>query len=134
MKPDAHARFEDDPTHDAALGAPLVALWHAILAVAVALTALAAQMMDGLKDAPLAALLLMAFPGVFGVVLMVRDSVGLRLAVIGGWILAATASAVSPAANGASAQHGMRCGGVSPAGGGATRSKFSGKERPPRYL
>ena len=62
MKPDAHARFEDDPTHDAALGAPLVALWHAIWAVAVALTALAAQMMDGLKDAPLAALLLMAFP------------------------------------------------------------------------
>lgn len=93
MKPDAHARFEDDPTHDAALGAPLVALWHAIWAVAVALTALAAQMMDGLKDAPLAALLLMAFPGVFGVVLMVRDSVGLRLAVMGGWILAATASA-----------------------------------------
>jgi cell cycle sensor histidine kinase DivJ len=93
LKPDAHARFEDDPTHDAALGAPLVALWHAIWAVAVALTALAAQMMDGLKDAPLAALLLMAFPGVFGVVLMVRDSVGLRLAVMGGWILAATASA-----------------------------------------
>lgn len=59
----------------------------------MALTALAAQMMDGLKDAPLAALLLMAFPGVFGVVLMVRDSVGLRLAVMGGWILAATASA-----------------------------------------
>ncbi|WP_295184459.1 HAMP domain-containing sensor histidine kinase [uncultured Brevundimonas sp.] len=93
MKPDAPARFEDDPTHDAALGAPLVALWHAIWAVAVALTALAAQMMDGLKDAPLAALLLMAFPGVFGVVLMVRDSVGLRLAIMGGWILAATASA-----------------------------------------
>ncbi|WP_425985754.1 sensor histidine kinase [Brevundimonas sp. TWP1-2-1b1] len=61
--------------------------------MAISLTALAAQMMDGLKDAPLAALLIMAFPGIFGVVLMVRDTAGLRFATMAGWLLAATASA-----------------------------------------
>ena len=55
----------------------------------LALTALAAQMMDGLKDAPLAALLLMAFPGVFGVVLMVRDSVARPLGEVGRRVWAA---------------------------------------------
>ncbi|MEN5362567.1 sensor histidine kinase [Brevundimonas intermedia] len=70
-----------------------MALWHAIWAVAISLTALAAQMLDGLKDAPLAALLIMAFPGIFGVVLMVRDTAGLRFATMAGWLLAATASA-----------------------------------------
>jgi cell cycle sensor histidine kinase DivJ len=78
---------------DPMTGAPLAALWHAAWAVAVSLTALAAQMLDGLNDAPLAALLLMAFPGIFGVVLMVRDTTGLRFAVMTGWLIAATACA-----------------------------------------
>lgn len=93
LKTDAHARLQDDRRPHDQSGAPLVALWHAIWAVAVALTALAAQMLDGLKDAPLAALLIMTFPGIFGVVLMVRDTAGLRFATMAGWLLAATASA-----------------------------------------
>ena len=93
MKSDAHTRLQDDRRSHDQSGAPLVALWHAIWAVAISLTALAAQMMDGLKDAPLAALLIMAFPGIFGVVLMVRDTAGLRFATMAGWLLAATASA-----------------------------------------
>ena len=93
MKSDAHTRLQDDRRPHEQGGAPLVALWHAIWAVAISLTALAAQMLDGLKDAPLAALLLMAFPGIFGVVLMVRDTPGLRFATMAGWLLAATASA-----------------------------------------
>ncbi|MFN3838009.1 MAG: HAMP domain-containing sensor histidine kinase [Brevundimonas sp.] len=97
MNTDARYSLKDDPTHDPshdpALGAPLVALWHAVWAVGISLTALAAQMLDGLKDAPLAALLLMAFPGVLGVVLMVRDTLGLRLLVMAGWLVGATAAA-----------------------------------------
>ena len=63
MKSDANTRVQDDRRPHEQGGAPLVALWHAIWAVAVALTALAAQMLDGLKDAPLAALLLKLYSG-----------------------------------------------------------------------
>ena len=84
----------DDGVRDGAPpAAPLLALWHAVWAVAVSLTALSAQMLDGLRDGPLAALLIMALPGVLGVALMVRDTLGLRLGIMVGWLVAATAAA-----------------------------------------
>jgi cell cycle sensor histidine kinase DivJ len=88
--------LQDDPRpppHDARSGAPLVALWHAVWAVAVSLTALSAQMTGSLHNGPLAALLIMALPGVLGVALMVRDTLALRLTIMVAWLVAATAAA-----------------------------------------
>ena len=69
------------------------ALWHAVWAVAVSLTALSAQMTGSLHNGPLAALLIMALPGVLGVALMVRDTLALRLTIMVAWLVAATAAA-----------------------------------------
>lgn len=74
-------------------GPSLIALWHAGWAVAVSLTALVAQTLGGLPDATQSALLLMAFPGIVGVVLMVRDTIGLRFVLMAAWLLAAVAMA-----------------------------------------
>ncbi|MFN7111329.1 MAG: sensor histidine kinase [Brevundimonas sp.] len=71
----------------------LLALWHACWAVAASVTAFAAQSFGGLPDNVLAALLLMALPGIGGVMLMVRDSIGLRFVLMGGWLLASVAAA-----------------------------------------
>ncbi len=70
-----------------------MALWHAVWAVAVSLTALSAQMTGSLHNGPLAALLIMALPGVLGVALMVRDTLALRLTIMVAWLVAATAAA-----------------------------------------
>lgn len=96
MTPFPRHRFQDDPRpppQDAQTGAPLVALWHAVWAVAVSLTALSAQMAGSLHNGPLAALLTMALPGVLGVALMVRDTLALRLTIMVAWMVAATAAA-----------------------------------------
>ncbi|KAK0350989.1 hypothetical protein LTR94_026792, partial [Friedmanniomyces endolithicus] len=71
----------------------LIALWHACWAVAMSITAFAAQTFAQLPDTVLAALLLMALPGVAGVSLMVRDAIGLRFGLMGGWLMASTAAA-----------------------------------------
>ncbi|KDP92865.1 hypothetical protein ER13_06215, partial [Brevundimonas sp. EAKA] len=70
-----------------------MALWHACWAVAASVTAFAAQSLGGLPDNVLAALLLTALPGIGGVMLMVRDSIGLRFVLMGGWLLASVAAA-----------------------------------------
>lgn len=96
MTPFPRHSFQNDPRpppHDAQTGAPLVALWHAVWAVAVSLTALSAQMTGSLHNGPLAALLIMALPGVLGVALMVRDTLALRLTIMVAWLVAATAAA-----------------------------------------
>ena len=96
MTPFPRHSLQDDPRpppHDARSGAPLVALWHAVWAVAVSLTALSAQMTGSLHNGPLAALLIMALPGVLGVALMVRDTLALRLTIMVAWLVAATAAA-----------------------------------------
>ncbi|WP_312685393.1 sensor histidine kinase [Brevundimonas nasdae] len=81
------------PDADAALGPSLVALWHAGWAVSVALTALAAQIMGAIHEPALSALLVMALPGVAGIVLMAQDGAGLRFLLIGAWLLASLAAA-----------------------------------------
>lgn len=76
-----------------AVPSSLLALWHACWAVAASVTAFAAQSLGGLPDNVLAALLLTALPGIGGVMLMVRDSIGLRFVLMGGWLLASVAAA-----------------------------------------
>ena len=94
-----HHQFRNDRRAAAAAraaltpGPSLIALWHAGWAVAVSLTALIAQTLGGLSDATQSALLLMAFPGIVGVVLMVRDTIGLRFVLMAVWLLAAVATA-----------------------------------------
>ncbi|MDQ1155368.1 HAMP domain-containing sensor histidine kinase [Brevundimonas sp. SORGH_AS_0993] len=76
-------------------GASLTAAWHAGWAAAVTLTALGAPFVPGLVLTPTtqAALLLTALPGVLGVALAARDGAGLRVVLMGAWLLAATAAA-----------------------------------------
>ncbi|WP_292086791.1 HAMP domain-containing sensor histidine kinase [Brevundimonas sp.] len=98
-----HHRFQEDRRiadaralpPERGSGASLVAIWHAGWAVMVSLAALIAQTLPGAILAPTTqtALLLTALPGVLGVVLMARDTAGLRFLVMGGWLLAATAAA-----------------------------------------
>jgi len=71
----------------------LLALWHACWAVAATVTAFAAQTFGDLGGDVLAALLIMALPGIGGVALMARDSVGLRFTLMASWLLASVAAA-----------------------------------------
>jgi cell cycle sensor histidine kinase DivJ len=80
-------------TEASAIAPSMVALWHACWAVAASVTAFAAQSFDVLQHNVLAALLLMALPGVCGVVLMVRESVGIRFTLMAVWLLASVAAA-----------------------------------------
>lgn len=61
--------------------------------MSVALTALAAQIMGAIHEPALSALLVMALPGVAGIVLMAQDGGGLRFLLIGAWLLASLAAA-----------------------------------------
>ena len=75
------------------LAPSLLAMWHACWAVAVCITAFVGESLGGLPVEALAALLVMALPGVGGVALMVRDSVGLRFTLMAAWLLASVAAA-----------------------------------------
>jgi cell cycle sensor histidine kinase DivJ len=68
-------------------------MWHACWAMAVGLTALVAESAGGLPGEVLAALLIMALPGLCGVALVVRESLGLRFALMAAWLLASVAAA-----------------------------------------
>lgn len=59
----------------------------------VGVTALAAESFGGLPGEVLAALLIMALPGLGGVALMVRDTLGLRFTLMTAWLLASVAAA-----------------------------------------
>ncbi len=75
------------------LAPSLLAMWHACWAVAVCFTAFIGESLGGLRGEVLAALVIMALPGVGGVALMARDSVGLRFALMAAWLLASVAAA-----------------------------------------
>lgn len=71
-----------------------LALWHAGWAVTSALAALAISWFEpGMSSATVAAIAVMALPGAAGVMLMWRDGVAGRFALMAGWLLAAVAAA-----------------------------------------
>ena len=75
-----------------------MAAWHAGWAAAVGLTALAGDWLGrggagGAAGLGISAALVMAIPGLLGLVLLMRDGRGLRAALLGAWSLAAVAAA-----------------------------------------
>ena len=75
-------------------GRASLALWHASWAVCSALAALAVSWVEpGMSSATVAAIVVMALPGAAGVLLMGRDGVAGRFALMAAWLLAAVAAA-----------------------------------------
>ena len=91
---DVQARAARACGRDWLTGPQALALWHAGWAVASALLAMLSQWAHpAAEGATPAALLVMAAPGVAGLVLMWRDDPGLRLALLCFWALATGAAA-----------------------------------------
>lgn len=84
-----------DPAAEEARGGSALAAWHAGWAATVGLTALAAAGLGQGREVQglsLPAALVMATPGLLGLILLGRDGPTVRAALLGAWSLAAIAA------------------------------------------